>query len=53
MQSTQKPYLSKSKDALLKNDFGKSKGRFLEYNMSKLVAGIYCTKVSQVQKTLM
>ncbi len=45
LKSTQKPYLSKSKDTLLENDFGKSESRLLEYNLSKSlkVAGIYCT----------
>ncbi len=29
--SAQKPYLSKSKDTLLENDFGKSESHLLEY----------------------
>ncbi len=45
--STQMVYLSKSKDTLLKNDFGKSESPLLEYNLSESlkVDGTYCTQV--------
>ncbi len=31
----QKPWLSKSKETFLENDFGKSESHLLEYNLSK------------------
>ncbi len=51
IESTQKPYLSKSKDTSLENDSGKNESHLLEYYLSKSVevAGIYCTYVSKVQ----
>ncbi len=41
-RSTQRQYLSKSKDTSLENDFGKSESCLLKYNLSKSlkVAGI-------------